>query len=376
MQEERRRALRLVATPRVQHGDCSFVCVHSIPPDALSLLQIVWLCAAFRRSASHRRGGSWGEAIVLGSQTPETGCVRRAVTLAIAACLRRPADGSCGPDRRPGAALAALALLVVACLMPVAAWAADFTVSNGNDSGAGSLRQAIFDSNAAGGSNTITINGAVGTITLTQSLPMITASVAVTGNNTILDANNTGPRHLSCRPARCRYRTSRSTMPWPMRGNGGDRLSPAPAVAVWAAGAAVFSQHRRVGQPGPTLLGRGNASKHAAARRQQYGELWPGSSGAEAAGPGGGSGGSVAAAATSATAAVAAAMPAREAELRGPPPAAAAAAASLAAAVLLPAAAAAPAAAVNRGLAAALSPAPTAAAAEAVLVLWRRAVIP
>ena len=129
---------------------------------------------------------------MLGSQTPETGCVRRAVTLAIAACLRRPGDGSCGPDRRPGAALAALALLVVACLMPVAAWAADFTVSNGNDSGAGSLRQAIFNSNAAGGSNTITINGAVGTITLTQSLPMITASVAVTGNNTILDANNTG----------------------------------------------------------------------------------------------------------------------------------------------------------------------------------------
>ena len=72
------------------------------------------------------------------------------------------------------------------------AWAADFFVTNGNDSGAGSLRQAIFDSNAAGGSNTITINSGVGTVTLSQSLPMITASVTVTGNGNTLDANNAG----------------------------------------------------------------------------------------------------------------------------------------------------------------------------------------
>jgi hypothetical protein len=51
------------------------------------------------------------------------------------------------------------------------AWAANFDVTNGNDSGAGSLRQAIFDSNAAGGTNTITIAAGT-TVTLSQSLPM------------------------------------------------------------------------------------------------------------------------------------------------------------------------------------------------------------
>ena len=54
------------------------------------------------------------------------------------------------------------------------------------------LRQAIFDSNAAGGSNTITINSGVGTVTLSQSLPMITTSVTVTGNNITVNANSAG----------------------------------------------------------------------------------------------------------------------------------------------------------------------------------------
>jgi hypothetical protein len=58
-------------------------------------------------------------------------------------------------------------------------------------SGAGSLRQAIFDSNAAGGSNTITIAAGT-TVTLSQSLPMITTSVTVTGNGNTLDANSAG----------------------------------------------------------------------------------------------------------------------------------------------------------------------------------------
>ena len=91
----------------------------------------------------------------------------------------------------------AATLLSATCLTlcPVlagSAWAADFFVSNGGDSGAGSLRQAIFDSNAAGGTNTITINSGVGTVTLSRSLPMITASVTVTGNNSTVNANNTG----------------------------------------------------------------------------------------------------------------------------------------------------------------------------------------
>ena len=82
-------------------------------------------------------------------------------------------------------------LLLGTCLSPCTAWAANFDVTNGNDSGAGSLRQAIFDSNAAGGTNTITIAAGT-TVTLSQSLPMITTSVTVTGNNNTLDANNAG----------------------------------------------------------------------------------------------------------------------------------------------------------------------------------------
>ena len=66
-----------------------------------------------------------------------------------------------------------------------------FTVSTTSDSGAGSLRQAIIDSNAAGGSNSInfTIGG---TFTLASELPVITAAVAINGNgNTpIISGNN------------------------------------------------------------------------------------------------------------------------------------------------------------------------------------------
>jgi autotransporter-associated beta strand protein len=86
-----------------------------------------------------------------------------------------------------------LAALLATATLSGPAGAVDFFVINGNDSGPGSLRQAIFDSNTAGGSNTITIdNNVVSTITLTKSLPMITASVTITGNNTTLDANNAG----------------------------------------------------------------------------------------------------------------------------------------------------------------------------------------
>jgi fibronectin-binding autotransporter adhesin len=93
--------------------------------------------------------------------------------------------GDVGADRR-----LTVALLVGTCLSPGPTWAADFPVTTGADSGPGSLRQAIFDANAAGGTNTITIN--VATITLSQSLPMITASVTVIGNNATLDAQGNG----------------------------------------------------------------------------------------------------------------------------------------------------------------------------------------
>ena len=51
-----------------------------------------------------------------------------------------------------------------------------FTVTNTNDSGSGSLRQAILDSNAAGGSNTIEFDTSLigQTITILSTLPIST----------------------------------------------------------------------------------------------------------------------------------------------------------------------------------------------------------
>ncbi len=59
---------------------------------------------------------------------------------------------------------------------------ANFIVSNTNDSGAGSLRQAILDANAAGGSDTITFNiggGGAQTINLLSNLPVISDLVTL-----------------------------------------------------------------------------------------------------------------------------------------------------------------------------------------------------
>ncbi|HVG33668.1 MAG TPA: DUF4394 domain-containing protein [Pyrinomonadaceae bacterium] len=65
-----------------------------------------------------------------------------------------------------------------------AASAATFTVVNTNDSGAGSLRQAILDANANGGQDTIGFNipgSGVQTITLASNLPTITDPVIIDG---------------------------------------------------------------------------------------------------------------------------------------------------------------------------------------------------
>ena len=72
-------------------------------------------------------------------------------------------DHHLGKRRHAARSAAITVLLATTSLTPCSAWAADFIVSNGNDSGAGSLRQAIFDSNAAGGTNNIIVNGGVGT---------------------------------------------------------------------------------------------------------------------------------------------------------------------------------------------------------------------
>jgi len=88
-------------------------------------------------------------------------------------------------------------LIAVGCLgIGSSAWAADFNVTNSNDTGAGSLRSALIQANAAGaGSHNILFQpGVVGTIALATPLPTIANNVnifgpgsgalTVSGNNT------------------------------------------------------------------------------------------------------------------------------------------------------------------------------------------------
>jgi hypothetical protein len=95
---------------------------------------------------------------------------------------------------RKGAAVASGAALALGALTGGAADAATFEVSNLDDAGAGSLRQALLDANAAAGADTITFQtGLTGTITLTTGELAIAdsldiqgpgaAALAVSGNN-------------------------------------------------------------------------------------------------------------------------------------------------------------------------------------------------
>ena len=78
-------------------------------------------------------------------------------------------EGSSSLARRaPGGTFSTLALL------------ANFSVTNTNDSGPGSLRQAILDANAAAGADTITFASAM-TIAPTTQLPAITEAVTIDG---------------------------------------------------------------------------------------------------------------------------------------------------------------------------------------------------
>jgi hypothetical protein len=63
--------------------------------------------------------------------------------------------------------------------------ACDLTVTGTNDSGPGSLRQAILNANACGG-GTISLSNVIGTITLSSELPVVSANTSIVGPGTNL----------------------------------------------------------------------------------------------------------------------------------------------------------------------------------------------
>src|ERR1041384_3656270 len=79
-------------------------------------------------------------------------------------------------------------LLLCLCLLPPHVWPATFSVTSASDSGAGSLRQAILDANAAGGVGNVEfkLSGAPPfTISLTSPPPAISTPVVTDGTTQI-----------------------------------------------------------------------------------------------------------------------------------------------------------------------------------------------
>src|SRR5262245_28102836 len=79
-----------------------------------------------------------------------------------------------------------------------------FTVTNLNDSGAGSLRQAVLDANAAAGADTIDFQtGLTGTITLTSGEIAISDAVSVhgPGASVLAVSGNNNSRIFNISPA-------------------------------------------------------------------------------------------------------------------------------------------------------------------------------
>src|SRR5437870_7946756 len=84
--------------------------------------------------------------------------------------------------QRPRAALVGALVALGMLAAPSLSAAATFTVTNTNDSGAGSLRQAIIDSNANSGADTIDFNIAgTPTIQPQSQLPANTDPVTIDG---------------------------------------------------------------------------------------------------------------------------------------------------------------------------------------------------
>jgi hemolysin type calcium-binding protein len=80
--------------------------------------------------------------------------------------------------------IGAVALGCALLIVPAAAQAADYPVTNNNDAGSGSLRQAILDANATPGvpdTITISVPGPPNTVALASALPAISDDVTITG---------------------------------------------------------------------------------------------------------------------------------------------------------------------------------------------------
>ncbi len=83
--------------------------------------------------------------------------------------------------------------IVLTCLFCVSQAQTTFTVTNTDDSGVGSLRQAILDAEANPGEDIIDMTGVSGTITLSTGLPNITEDLTINGAgsaSTIIDGND------------------------------------------------------------------------------------------------------------------------------------------------------------------------------------------
>ena len=98
----------------------------------------------------------------------------------------------CLSARRVFHAATALALMAALWVVAPAARAASFSVSNLNDSGTGSLRQALLDANASASTDDITFSLS-GTISITSDLPNLAESVSINGSGqtVTLRASNT-----------------------------------------------------------------------------------------------------------------------------------------------------------------------------------------
>ena len=94
-----------------------------------------------------------------------------------------PADSRHGACRSRAFAACGVLLALCSLLFAPAAFAATFTVNNTNDTGAGSLRQAITSANSAPGPDIIVFNiggvGSVQTIIPVSALPDITDPVTL-----------------------------------------------------------------------------------------------------------------------------------------------------------------------------------------------------